>query len=86
MSAKTQVKSRLVFFDDAPFQKDTGGSKYLDVISTFNMTERRFLDRQPDMKVENEDGKKYRIKKEVIAYVSEIKMVAQEIEEVKSKE
>jgi len=82
MKSIKRVKSRIVFKDDFPGQQDliTG---YLDVTSTFNMTERDFLDRNADMLVELETGARLRIKKEFIAYIKEIIVTAQLVEEKK---
>ncbi len=62
--------------------KGLTGMDFLDVTATFNMTERIFLDREPDMQVEDENGDRLRIKKDLIAYIKEVNMVAQEVEEV----
>lgn len=78
MKAKKQVRSRLKF---TPGYKHNG-YEVLDVVDTFNMTERNYLDRDIDMRVEDEDGVKHRIKKEFIASVHEIKVVRQEAVEV----
>ena len=76
MTSKKQVRSRLIFM------KGLTGMDFLDVTATFNMTERIFLDREPDMQVEDENGDRLRIKKDLIAYIKEVNMVAQEVEEV----
>ena len=76
-AAKKPVKSRLVFTREMP-----GEERFLDVTSTFNMTERSFLDRDPDMQVEDADGIRRRIVKSFIAEIKEIQVVEQVVEEV----
>lgn len=78
MTAQKQVRSRLVFKDLVQ------GMEYINVTDTFNMTERKYLDRDIDMQVEDQYGDRYRIKKELIAYIKEVQMVAQEVEEVEN--
>ncbi len=77
MVGKKQVRTRLVL-NQPLFGEDMN----LDVTSTFNMTERFYLDRDPDMIVETEDGVRLRIKKVYIAAIKEIRVVTQVVEEV----
>jgi len=77
MVGKLPVKSRIVLT-----QPIFGDSHYLDVTSTFNMTQRVYLDRDPDMLVENEDGERIRINKALVAAIKEIRVIGQEVEEV----
>lgn len=77
MTSKKTVRARLVFKPDMPY-----GLVHLDVVSTFNMTQRAYTDRQPDMLVEDENGKKYLIIKSLIAFISEVSVVDQKVEEV----
>lgn len=76
MLVKKQVKSRLLF------QKGIFTQDYLDVTSTFNMTERAYLDRDPDMLVEDADGVKYRIVKATIIAIREVAVVEHEVKVV----
>jgi hypothetical protein len=68
------VKSRLILTNDAP---KADGEMSIDVTSTFNMTERQYLDRDPDMLVETQSGERIRIKKQFIAAIKEIEVVSQ---------
>ena len=80
MTPLKQVKTRLVFKTDFP-----GKVEFLDITSTFNMTDREFRSRDADMLVEDAKGERCRIKKEFIAYIREVKIVEQEVEVVKKK-
>ncbi len=66
-----QVKSRLLLTSDAP------GWETVNVTSTFNMTERQYLDRDPDMLVETEEGLRIRIKKQFVAAIVEVEVISQ---------
>lgn len=78
MKELKQVKARLVF------SEPVFGLDHLDVTDTFNMTERKYLDRDIDIQVEDQYGERYRIKKQYIAMIKEVRVVAQEVEEVKN--
>jgi hypothetical protein len=77
MKAKKQVRSRLFFKKGAYPLED------LDVTATYNMTKRDYMDRNPDMEVETEDGLRMIISKDIIVAVTEIRVVKQVVEEVK---
>lgn len=79
MPALKQVKSRLILKQDFPMFSER---KCLDITTTFNMTERFYMDRNPDMTVELEDGSRVLIKKEFIAAIKEIEVVKQQAVEV----
>ena len=83
MTSKKPVRARIVFAETMPTpEQSPSGMRHLDVVSTFNMTERAFLDRQPDMLVEDEDSNRFRIIKSLVAFIKEIKVVSQKVEEV----
>jgi len=67
------VRARLILTDERYF-----GTEYLDVTSTFNMTERRFMDRNEDMCVGLANGTRVRVAKKIVVAVKELKMVGQE--------
>jgi len=81
MTELKAVKSRLMFH-----QVFINGKPTLDITSTYNMTKRDFMDRNPDMEVETAEGERMLINKTLIIAIREIKVVAQEVEEVQETE
>jgi hypothetical protein len=75
MQGKKTVRTR-VLFQHGIFSED-----FLDTTSTFNMADRAYLDRDPDMLLEDADGVKQRIVKSAIVGIREIKVIGQEVVE-----
>lgn len=80
MTGKKSVRSRILF------QKGYFALDHVDVTSTFNMTERQYLDRSPDMLIEDENGVRYRIVKSIIIAIREVEVVDQVVQEVPTEE
>jgi len=80
MQELKHVKSRLVFFKG---NITPNGKDHMDVTSTWNLTQRDFKDRNPDMEVESDQGERYLIDKKLVAAIKEIKVISQETVEVK---
>lgn len=78
MQELKQVKTRILF--DGNFKPKN--RDYLDVTATYNMTKRDYCDRNPDMEIETADGERILIIKSLITAIREVKVVAQEVEEV----
>jgi len=78
MQELKQVKSRLIFFEGVT----PNGKEHMDVVGTFNVTQRDFKNRNPDFEVEIAEGERFLIDKSLIAAIREIKVVFQKAEEV----
>lgn len=61
-----KAKTRIIFMDQ------TRGKGYIDVLSSYIMTERFYLDRDQDMVVKLENGTRVRLKKSLIALIEEL--------------
>jgi len=79
MQKLKQVKSRLIFFEGVT----PNGNPSMDVTATYNISQKDFKDRSPDMEVETTEGERYLIDKSLVAAIKEIKVVFYEAQEVK---
>ena len=78
MQELKQVKSRLIFFEGVT----PNGKPSMDVTATYNISQKDFKDRSPDMEVETAEGERYLIDKGLVAAIKEIKVVYLEAQEV----
>lgn len=76
---KTVYRSRLVFTRDNPYGYEHP-KNYANLEATFNITNRDYIDRSPDMVVVLDDGTRLRVLKQYVAGVKELALKQVQVE------